>query len=143
MAQILLTRIEVRSVKSMEQQRMSAISASEALRIALEDSQTIHFIKTIFSIPEERPEIVFYKWLSREGVGRKWKVAVVERPQDSFHKKMKLLNMAIIELDFLTGRITKRQFLPNILEREFRERFYEKQRRSLSFLPGGCRAHGL
>lgn len=105
---------------------MFAISASEALRIALEDSQTTHFIKTNFSRPEERPEIVSHKWLIREEARAIWNVVLVERPQDSFHRNLKLLNMAIIEVDFLTGKIISRQFLQNILETEFRERFYKE-----------------
>lgn len=106
---------------------MSPLTASMALRIALEDSQTIYFIKTNFSNPEQRPEIISWKWKSRNRAGYSWNVAIVEKPQDSFNKKVELVNIALIEVDSLTGKILKRQFFRNIFAAEFKEKFYKEE----------------
>lgn len=91
------------------------------MRIALEDSETCFFIKTNFSIPEQKPEIFFNKWISEDEQGYKWHVEIIEKPNSSLTGKEKMLNIALIEVDSKSGRIIKRQYLRSILLSEYKQ----------------------
>jgi hypothetical protein len=97
------------------------VAASEALRIALEDSETSYFIKTNFSYPEKSPEIVSRKWISSCDSGYKWNVEIIERISNSALGIEEMVNVAIVEVDSSSGRILRRQFFKNIFIYEYQK----------------------
>ncbi len=106
--------------KKQEESRFS-VNASEALRIALEDSETSYFIKTNFSYPEQSPEIVSRKWISSYDSGYKWNVEIIERISNSALGIEEMVNVAVVELDSSSGRILRRQFFKNIFTYEYQK----------------------
>jgi len=110
----------------MEKKKLiTSISSSKALQIALEDSETSHFIKTNFTYPEQYPEILSHKWISRDWQGYKWTVEIIEKQRFAMGKYKEMLNIARIEVD-AKGRITRRQYLRNILVSEYKKFFKGK-----------------
>jgi len=100
---------------------MIPISSSRALKIALEDSETSYFIKANFSHPEKNPKILSQKWISKEGKGYKWNVEFIEKHKLFLNSRKEILNIALIEVDSISGRIIKRHYLKYILASEYRK----------------------
>jgi len=98
-----------------------SIRDSKAFQIALEDPETISFIKTNFSHPEERPEIISRKWLSKNNYGYKWNVEIIEKNPFFQERKAKMLNVALIEIDSRSGKIIKRRFFRSIFFSEYKK----------------------
>ena len=114
-----------------ENKKMTApISSSQALQIAMRDPETSHFIKSNFSCPEQRSKIVSRRWTSKDWLGCKWYIEIIEKHKFPMGKPTEMLNIARIEID-LEGRITRRQFLRNILENEY-EKYLGKKAPSIS-----------
>lgn len=97
---------------------IAPISSSQALKIALKDSETSRFIRKNFSCPEQRSKIVSRRWISKDWRGCRWQVEIIEKHNFFLGKTREMLNVARIEID-PEGRITRRQFLRNILENEY------------------------
>jgi hypothetical protein len=101
------------------QNLLCAIDAVSALRIAFEDSETSDFIKTNFSNPEKRPEIITHKWISRRDSGFRWKVEIIEKAPPACPGARKIINIAVVEIDASTGNIVGRKYFKNILLNEY------------------------
>ena len=97
------------------------IQSSKAFQIALEDPETIFFIKTNFSHPEKYPEIISRKWLSKNNFRYKWNVEIVEKNSFFSIKEGEMVNVALIEVDSNNGRIIKRHFFRNIFFNEYKK----------------------
>lgn len=98
-----------------------SIDGSKAFQIALEDPHMIFFIKANFSHPEERPQIISRKWLSKGNFGYKWNVEIIEKNSLFSRKKVQMINVALIEIDSSSGQIIKRRFFRNIFFEEYRK----------------------
>ena len=107
------------------------LTASAALRMALEDGKTGHFIKTNFSDPQKRPRIISRTSLSRKNQHCKWIVEVKEEIPLSLNGKRGLINIARIEIDAFKGEIIKRLFLKYILEEEYQRMLRGRRKHSL------------
>jgi len=103
------------------EERRFPVDSSQALRIALEDSETSYFIKTNFSYPEQSPEIVSRKWLSSYDSGYKWNVEIIERISDSSLGMGEMMNVAIVEVDSSSGNIVRRHFFKSIFICEYQK----------------------
>lgn len=97
------------------------LTASAALRMALEDEKTGHFIKTNFSDPQHKPHIISRTRLSRKNQHCRWIVEVKEEIPLSLNGKSGLMNIARIEIDPFDRKILKRLYLNYILEGEYQE----------------------
>ena len=106
---------------------MSSITSEKALRIALEDTETSYFIRTNFSYPEQNPEIVSQRWISRNGKDYKWNVVIIEKLKNFLMGKEKMLNIALVEIDSTSGKIIKRHYLKNILVSEYEAYLKDKR----------------
>ena len=104
--------------KKEKKKMIAPISSSQALQIAMKDPETSHFIKSNFSCPEQRSKIVSHRWISKDWQGCRWNIEIIEKHKFPLRKAGEILNIARIEID-LEGRITRRQFLRNILENEY------------------------
>ena len=107
------------------------LTASAALRMALEDGKTGHFIKTNFSDPQKRPRIISRTSLSRKNQHCKWIVEVKEEIPLSLNGKRGLINIARIEIDALKEKIIKRLYLKYVLEEEYKRMFRGRRKHSL------------
>jgi hypothetical protein len=116
--------------KRKEKKMITPISSSQALQIAMKDSETSHFIKTNFSNPEQRSKIVTHRWISKDWRGCRWNIEIIEKHNFPMGKVKEMLNIARIEID-PEGRIIRRQFLRNILENEY-EKYLGKKAPSIS-----------
>jgi hypothetical protein len=96
------------------------IPAVTAFQIALEDPQTISFIRTNFPSPEKYPQISSRRWLSADNSGSRWNIELLEKKLSSFQKKMDLINVVFLEVDASSGKITGRTYFANILMSEYR-----------------------
>lgn len=120
----------------MQKKKLTApLAPSKALRIAMEDTETSRFIKTNFSYPEENPDIISHKWISKDWQGYKWNIEIIEKNKFIPGKAKEMLNIARLEID-AEGRITKRQFLRNILENEYKKylgkkRIFDRKKKTL------------
>ncbi len=115
--------------KKSEQERNEQrlfLTASAALRMALEDAKTAQFIQTSFSDPQERPNILSRTRLSRKNQHCCWIVEIKEEIYLSLDGKSGLRNIARIEIDPCKGEIVRRLFLKYILEDEYRTILREK-----------------
>ncbi len=101
------------------QNLLCTIDAVSALRIAFEDSETSDFIKTNFSDPENRPEIVTHKRISRCDSGYRWEVEIIEKVPPACSGARGMINIAAVEIDASTGNIIGRKFFKNILLNEY------------------------
>jgi hypothetical protein len=113
-------------------------NAAHALRIALEDSEMVAFIKTHFPRPEQKPKIISQKWISITERGWIWNVILVEKPQVPIQEKLEMLNVAIFEIDAQRGKVIRRRFIQNILGQEYKM-LIEKMIRSPYILHEGCK----
>jgi hypothetical protein len=114
---------------------MGELTAAQALRIALEDGQTAHFIQTAFSKVEQRPQILTAKWRLRIQDRKAWAVAIVETCRHPAGRCGDLINAAILAVDLTEGSIQDRKYFKNIFFSEFQK----KLRRELGVRLGGCR----
>ena len=96
------------------------LTSAAALRMALEDAKTSHFIRTNFSDPQNRPHILSRTSLSRKNQHWRWIVEVKEEISLSLNGKNGLRNIARIEIDPFKQKIVRRLFLKYILEDEYR-----------------------
>lgn len=96
------------------------IPAVSAFRIALEDPQTISFIRANFPSPEKYPQISSRRWLSADNSGSRWNIELLEKKLFSFQKKVDLINVVLLEVDTASGKITARTYFANILMSEYR-----------------------
>ena len=95
------------------------IPAVRAFQIALEDPQTISFIRTNFPLPEQCPQITSRRWLSTADSGFKWNIEFLEKRIFSIRKKVDLINVVLLEVDISNGKITSRTYFTNILMSEY------------------------
>ncbi len=110
---------EEKKIADERQNLLCAIDAASALRIAFEDSETSDFIRTNFSDPENRPEIVTHKRISRRDSGYRWKVEIIEKAPPACPGARKIINIAVVEIDASTGNIIGRKYFKNILLNEY------------------------
>ena len=104
------------------------ITSSKAYQIVMEDSITCFFIKTSFSYPEQMPKISSLKWISKEGNNLKWNVEIIEKSTFSINGNKGMNNIALVEVDALSGKIINRQFFRNIFDQEYEE--YKRARKA-------------
>lgn len=97
------------------------ISSSKAMQIAMEDSATSYFINTSFSKPEQNPKIYSHKWISEDDQGCKWNVEIIEKSRFSLKGDEQMLKIVLVEIDATSGRITRRKYLRNILDWEYKK----------------------
>jgi hypothetical protein len=107
--------------KQIREEEAFPVTPSLALKLALGDAETSHFIKTNFSYPEQRPRIISRKKLSRQEKGYRWIVEFIEKIPVSLNGKNGLMNIARIEIDPLEGKIIRRLFFSYILEEEYQK----------------------
>ncbi len=110
---------EEKSVKHKGGRTAFPVVQSQALRAALEDAETSHFIKANFSYPEQRPQIVSRKKLSRQGKRCRWIVEFIEKIPVSLNGKNGMMNIARIEIDPFNGKVIDRRFFKNVFEEEY------------------------
>lgn len=111
------------------------VTASQALRIAFEDRETIHFILTSFSRADEHPDILSSRWLSGDGHGSAWNIVIIEKPAAVLGSPKDLINAALLELDSATGVILRRTFFKGVFSRELQRAV----KQDLGILLEGCR----
>ncbi|MFQ6109048.1 MAG: hypothetical protein ACE5L7_05800 [Candidatus Aminicenantales bacterium] len=97
------------------------ISAKKALQIAMEDPETILFIQTAFSRPEDRPLITSRRWFSEDDHGDRWNIELMEKNLPHFSRREDLINVALIEIHSHSGEITDRYYFAHILLGEYEE----------------------
>jgi hypothetical protein len=97
------------------------IGAADALFAALADLQTAAFIRSVFSLPEHRPEVTTEKSEFRMGDERFWQVAIIEKPRATGGLKDSFLNVAHVVIGAGDGRVRERWFLRKIHDDEYRE----------------------
>ena len=107
--------------KQFREEQEFPITPCLALKLALEDAETSHFIKTNFAYPEQRPRIISRKKLSRQEKGYRWIVEIKEEIPLFLNGKNGLMNIARIEIDPLKGKIIRRLFFSYILEEEYQK----------------------
>lgn len=108
-------RKQIREVKALP------ITSSLALKLALEDAETSHFIKANFSYPEQRPRIISRKKLSGQKQRTRWIVEFIEKIPVSLNGKNGMRNIARIEIDPYNGKVIDRRFFKNVFEEEYKK----------------------
>ncbi len=98
-------------------QHQYPLKPSRVLHIALEDPETVCFIKKNFSRPEESPEIITHKWSNMDG--KRWYVEIIEKNPFFDKKGVKMINAALIVMDSDSGYIIKRSYFSNLLLHEY------------------------
>jgi hypothetical protein len=114
------------------------LSAEQALFLALEDPQTACFLKTSFSTPEQKSEIITERRVTKNSLGYFWQVAIIEKPLPTLRANLPLLNIAHIIVDALDGKILRRWFLRNVFSEE-----YQEFKRRLFAPHEGCKGQNL
>jgi len=112
------------------------LSAEKALFLALEDPPTAYFLRTAFAIPEQRPEIMTERWVTKDKFCYFWQVAIIEKPRPALRGNPPLLNIAHVTVDALDGKISQRWFLRSVFYEE-----YQEFMKSLFSLHEGCKDH--
>lgn len=97
------------------------MDGSRAFRIAVEDGETAHFMRAHFSLPEERPEIIIEKWVIRNRGKLRWRVAILEKPDLALLPRRPMVNLALVDVDAVSGRVLHRKYMRNILMEEFQK----------------------
>lgn len=108
-----------KDVKQKREEKIFPVVSSQAFRTALEDAETSHFIKTNFSDPEQRLQIISRKKLSRQKKGYRWIVEFIEKSPVSLNGKNGMMNIARIEVDPFNGKVINRQFFTNVFYEEY------------------------
>jgi hypothetical protein len=112
------------------------LTAVHALVIALEDRETSAFLRTAFSAPEQRANVVTERRYSN-GTGRRlWHISIIETPRPSAVLTRPLLNIAHVAVDARSGQVRGRWFWRGVFYEEYRE-FVRK----LPSLRLGCKGH--
>lgn len=114
------------------------LSAEEALFLAFEDPQTAHFLKTFFSTPEQKSEIMTERRATKNSSGYFWQVAIIEKPMSALRTNPPLLNIAHVMVDAHDGKVRRRWFLKNVFYEE-----YQEFKGSLRALHEGCKGQNL
>jgi hypothetical protein len=114
------------------------LSAEEAVFIAFEDTETARFLKTSFSGPEQKPEIITERRMTKHAHCHFWQVAIIEKPPAAFKVNRPLLNVAHVIIDAFDGKILQRWYLKSVFYEE-----YHEFRKSLFVLPEGCKGRNL
>ncbi len=114
------------------------LSAEEALFLALEDPQTACFLRTAFSIPEQKPEIMTERWVTKNSCCCFWQVAIIEKPPSALRANLPLLNIAHVMVDARDGNVLRRWFLRSVFYEE-----YQEFKRGLFSLHEGCKGQNL
>ncbi len=96
------------------------MDAMAAFRVALEDRETAEFMRKNFSRPEDKPEFLFRKKISKTGHGGQWTVELIEKIP-AFNSSGGLMNVARIAVDPVSGTVVRRQFFRSILADEYRK----------------------
>jgi hypothetical protein len=117
---------EEKDGKHKEEINAFPVVPSQAYRAALEDAETSYFIKTIFSYPEQRPRIISRKKLSREDRGYRWIVEFIEKIPVSLNGKNGMMNVARIEVDPFSGKVTDRRFFKSVFEEEYNKAIFQR-----------------
>jgi hypothetical protein len=107
--------------KQIREDQPFPINASLALKLALKDAETSHFIKTNFSYPEQRPQIISRKKLYRQGKGYRWTVEFIEKIPVFLNGEDGMMNIVRIEVDPFNGKVIDRRFFKNVYEEEYKE----------------------
>ena len=107
-------------MKKVRAKSPSGLSSEEALFRALEDPQTAHFLRTAFALPEQKPEIVMKRWLTKDGGCASWHIAIMEKPWPSRGQGLPLLNVIHVRLNALDGQVLGRWLLQSVLYEEYR-----------------------
>jgi hypothetical protein len=95
------------------------LSATEALRRMLEDEETIRFIRSQFSRPEEKPTVLSHLCLVREEPKKwRWRIFIIEKNRSPRWKGKLLASVAYVELDARDGKILGRRYLNNLFAPE-------------------------
>lgn len=105
--------------KQIREEGAFPVTSSLALRLALGDAETSHFIKTNFSNPEQRPQIISRNKLSRQKKGYRWIVEFIEKIPLSLNGKNGMMNIARIEVNAFNGKVIDRRFFANVFEEEY------------------------
>jgi hypothetical protein len=117
---------EGKDVKQKGGKKAFPVVPSQALRAALEDAETSHFIKTNFSYPEQRPQIISRKKLSRKNQGHMWIVEFIEKIPVSLNGKNGMMNIARIEVNPFNGKVIDRRFFKNVFEEEYKKAVFQR-----------------
>jgi len=112
----------------------SPVTASQALKIAFEDRETIHFILTCFARADERPRVSSSRWRSGDDPNAAWNIVIVEKPSAIFVKTRDLINAALLEVDAATGLVLGRRFFKGVYGAELQRAV----KPDLEILLGGC-----
>ncbi len=112
---------KAKDVKHKREKKTFPVVPSQALRAALEDAETSHFIKTNFSCPEQRPRIISRKKLSGQKQRTRWIVEFIEKIPVSLNGKNGMRNIARIEIDPYNGKVIDRRFFKNVFEEEYKK----------------------
>jgi hypothetical protein len=114
----------------------SPVTASQALKIAFEDRETMHFILTSFAPADERPHISSSRWRSGDDQNSAWNIVIIERPPAVFAKTRDLFNAALLQVDPATGMVLGRRFFKSVYGGELQRAV----KQDLEILLGGCTA---
>lgn len=109
------------NTKGIKLQLKAGVDGSRAFRIAVEDEETAHFMRANFSLPEERPEIIIEKWVIRNRGKPRWRVAILEKPDLAVLPRRPMVNLALVDVDAVSGRVLHRKYMRNILMEEFQK----------------------
>ena len=112
------------------------VTAPQALKIAFEDRETMHFILTIFAPADKRPHIFSSKWRSGDDPNAVWKILIVEKPPAAFARTRDLFNAALLEVDTTSGIVLSRRFFKGVYGGELQSAV----KQDLEILLGGCTA---
>jgi hypothetical protein len=112
--------------KQIREDQAFPINASIALKLALGDAETSHFIKTNFSYPEQRPQIISRKKLYRQEKGYRWIVEFIEKIPIFLNGEDGMMNIVRIEVDPFNGKVIDRRFFKNVFEEEYKEAVCQK-----------------
>lgn len=110
------------------------VTASQALKIAFEDRETIHFILTCFARADERPRVSSSRWRSGDDQNSAWNIVIIERPPAVLVKTRDLINAALLEVDAATGMVLGRRFFKGVYGVELQGAV----KQDLETLLGGC-----
>jgi hypothetical protein len=97
-----------------------ALSAADALFVALKDEDTASFLRTHFAEPELKPEVLSRRWVTEHDSTRLWQVAIIEKSRLG-GRPGRFFNIAHISLDAASGEIRQKRFFANVFLEEYHE----------------------
>jgi hypothetical protein len=110
------------------------LTGCQALRIAFEDRETMHFILTSFAPADERPHIFSSRWRSGDDPNAVWNIVIVERKSAVLAKTQDLCNAALLQVDAAAGVVIGRRFFKGV----YRGELQRAVKQDLEILLGGC-----